>query len=115
MIYIDDLPSDWIAWSIDKPTECWEFHRWLRDLASTADPPPPLLPAVPSPAKRRRRKVTLAAALRQADQAKRPVRGVEVYPDHVTLQFGEPYALAGGAEPNEWDLDLGAHPSETRQ
>ena len=113
----DLLPSDWIVWSIDKPADCWEFHRWLRDLAPTPlpDPPLPLLPAIPSPVRRRRHKVTLDAALRQADQAKRQVRGAEIYSDHVTLQFGEPDAPAGAGELNEWDLDLGAHPPEIRQ
>jgi Helix-turn-helix domain len=49
MIYVDDLPSDWAVWSVDKPWECWEFQRWLRDLAPTPLPadPSPLTPPQP--------------------------------------------------------------------
>src|SRR5262249_39635624 len=45
---------------------------------------------------------TLAGALRQAAKAGKSVKGAEVYPDGVVLQFGEPTAEASANEVDEW-------------
>jgi hypothetical protein len=44
--------------------------------------------------KRRERKPTLAAALKEANQAGRPVNGAAYYADRVELTFGEPSKVA---------------------
>jgi len=53
----------------------------------------PLFPA------RKPRKPTLASALKQAAKAGKSVKGAEVYPDRVVLQFGEPTPINA----NPWD------------
>src|SRR5215469_4878808 len=53
-------------------------------------------------ASRKPRKTTLASALRQAAKVGKSVKGAEVYPDRVVLQFGEPEP-AGSTDP--WPLD----------
>src|SRR5262249_18983646 len=45
------------------------------------------------------RKTTLASALKQAAKVGKSVRGAEVYPDRVVLQFGEPTSINA----NPWD------------
>ena len=53
-------------------------------------------------ASRKPRKTTLASALRQAAKVGKSVKGAEVYPDRVVLQFGEPTAEASANELDEW-------------
>src|SRR5262249_48412091 len=60
-------------------------------------PPNPVRPA------RKPRHPTLAGALKQAAKAGKSVKGAEVYPDRVVLQFGEPTAEASA---DEWDETL---------
>ena len=61
--------------------------------------PSPAKPVKPPPAPR---KPTLASALKQAAKAGKSVKGAEVYPDRVVLQFGEPTAEASANELDEW-------------
>ena len=57
--------------------------------------------AATKPAKpaRKPRQPTLASALKQAAQAGKNVKGAEVYPDRVVLQFGDPTPINA----NPWD------------
>jgi len=58
--------------------------------------PSPPKPAAPA---RKPRQPTLASALKQAAKAGKSVKGAEIYPGHVVLQFGEPTPINA----NPWD------------
>jgi hypothetical protein len=65
----------------------------------------------PAEAERKRRRTSLGTLLKQAAKAGRNVKGAEVYPDRIVLQFGEPTA-----EPdNSWPLDEFRTTKETKQ
>ena len=79
----------------------------LRDALDVTKPLPPA--QTPAEDARKPRRPTLATALRQAAKAGKSVKGAEVYPDRVALQFGEPEP----AKPeNPWLAEL---PKETKQ
>jgi hypothetical protein len=61
-------------------------------------------PAEPARPTHKPRKPTLAGVLKQAARAGKSVKGAEVYPDRVVLQFGEPDVAE--ATINEWDETL---------
>jgi hypothetical protein len=80
------------------PEESREVDRWLAEREREANASKSEENSSP---KRRRRKASLAAALKQAAKAGKPVKGATLGVEGVKLEFGEP----AEADPlaNEWD------------
>jgi hypothetical protein len=73
----------------------WSFKAIEREIDPDADRRDlEALVAALSPPKRRERKPSLAAALKEANKAGRPVRGAALYADRVEITFGEPSKVA---------------------
>jgi hypothetical protein len=96
--------ADWVAWSIDKPAECWEFRSWLRDLVPTPLPAEGScreIARISRAARRAQFRQKIADGLRVVNSAKAagfPIKGVTIA--GVTLELGSPEpAKIGAGEP----------------
>ena len=97
---------------VERPSGLTRLGRGLAALVDEQErhpvPPSPLLVTVaeqilskarPGQPVRKPRRPTLANLLKQAAKVGKSVKGAEVYPDRVVLQFGEPTPINA----NPWD------------
>lgn len=107
MIDLDNLTAEDLACVGLHRDDEWSFKAIEREVdPDAASRALKAFAALAAPPKWRERKPTLAAALKEAERAGRPVKGAALYADHIEITFGEPALDAravDGASFNPWD------------